>query len=75
MYDFCNRSQLNFLIYEENFVFFFISVLYRQNRVAFGIEAVHKIPLTVLSGHLNFGGMTRLIRPGIIIWRPGKFLF
>jgi hypothetical protein len=37
------------LIYEENFVFFFISVLYRQNRVAFGIETVHKIPLTVLA--------------------------
>jgi hypothetical protein len=27
IYDICNRSLLNFLIYEENFILFFISVL------------------------------------------------
>jgi hypothetical protein len=31
----CNRSHLNFLIYEKNFVFFFISVYLVMRRVVY----------------------------------------
>jgi hypothetical protein len=45
LYITCTRSHLNFLVYEENFVFFFISVRYIKLRAFYEVF-----------GHLRKGG-------------------
>jgi hypothetical protein len=37
IYDFCNRSHMNFLIYEGNFILFFISVQIHGERARYDI--------------------------------------
>jgi hypothetical protein len=57
---FCNRSLLDFLIFEKNFVFFFISVVYELKMLCRSCDSRSSVLCTL--GYKDFNNLVSLAR-------------